>query len=616
MHLRSHLRPRLVALLLSLSACPGDDGGGGGGSGSDGTTGTGEATMGLDSTGTDGTGDTGEPAGVELVPCDPTAEGSCEEGVCAGHPMSGFYCRPGCSTMAMEGTPCGSDDVCLPVRPGAPETACFDVRACDLLTGDGCSLAAGDGCVALSLDPLRTACVPTGDATAGQACAPAGMLACGPGSACLGSDLDAGTDGTCTSWCELGAAPTEACSACTAVGDGIGTCSECAVLGDDCPAGSQCQLANELLGGVCVGEGPAGPYAPCSPFDEAQACQAGLLCVDVESGPICLVPCDPASPMCTGEGESCVDVGLFVPGAPADQLGVCAAVGVTLCDPAAEPTGCAADENCLDVGGGLGICGSTCDPALGDAACETENTACFPTDGSQIDLGPFVEGNGACGLGCTTDGECGGGTCLHLDGLEVDGLCGATCTPGMPGACGAGMSCVATPEDAGVGACMAGGTTCNTGNVGECGGGACIPMEGEALVGICLPPCFGQDPAACGGTPALCQSKTDPTWHEGTCIGGGTACNPIEDDCGPGQACGVVGGAAFGGHAFLCDDAGPLGEGGDCSMDSGACQAGLGCIGGVCRAWCDPMADACATGTCTDVSAGLYLPADTLGACV
>lgn len=616
---RSLARSGLATWLLSLCACPGDDTGG---SGTDTDTGTGsstgQVTEGLDSTGGESTSDTGEPAGVELVPCDPQAEGACEEGVCAGSPLSGFYCRPACSSMAEDGTPCGSDDVCLPVRPGATETACFDVGACDLPTGEGCSLAAGDSCAAVSLEPLRTACVPAGTAGPGQACAPTGLLECGPGLGCLGSSLDDGIDGTCTGWCEPGAALPDGCPACAALSDEIGTCSECTVLDDQCPDGAQCQLANELLGGVCVGVGPVGPYQPCSPFDEAQSCQDGLLCIDVdpESGPICLPACDPEAPMCTGEGESCVDVGVLLPGAPSGQLGVCAAVGVTICDPMAGPSDCAADENCLDVGGGLGICGATCDPALGDAACGAANTACFPTEGSQLDLAPFLEGNGACGLGCDTDVECGGGTCLHLDGLAVAGLCGATCTPGMPGACGAGESCVATPEDAGVGACLTGGTTCNTGNVGECGGGACIPMEGEPLVGICLPPCFGQDPAACGGAPALCQSKTDPTWHEGTCIGGGMACNPIMDDCGPGEACGVVGGAAFGGHAFLCDDAGPLGEGDDCSMDGSGCGAGLGCLSGVCRAWCDPLADACTTGTCVDVSANLYLPANSLGACL
>jgi len=324
--------------------------------------------------------------------------------------------------------------------------------------------------------------------------------------------------------------------------------------------------------------------------------------------------CDPSDAMCSDEGSSCLDVGLFVPGAPSGELGVCLETPIPLCDPEVMPSSCMAGENCLDVGGGLGICGASCDPAEGELGC-MGNSACFPSDGTQINFGPFVEGNGACGADCSTDLECGGDTCLHLDGLAVDGLCGATCTPGMAGGCPMGSACVATPEDPGIGACMVGATICNPTNIGDCGTGACIPMEGEALIGICLPACFGQDPLACGGMPAQCQSKSDPIWHEGTCVGGGDPCNLIEDECGPGQACGVLGGQAFGGQAFLCDTAGPLGEGGDCSMDGELCGAGVGCVEGVCRFWCDPLADACVTGTCNDISFALYLPPDTIGVC-
>jgi hypothetical protein len=331
-------------------------------------------------------------------------------------------------------------------------------------------------------------------------------------------------------------------------------------------------------------------------------------------GSVCVEPCDPASPMCTGEGESCVDLDVLDPGAPSGQLGVCLAVGATICDPDMMPSTCDAGQNCLDVGGGIGICGETCDPSAGSMACDG-NFACFPSDGTDISFAPFAEGNGACGAGCTSDAECGGGTCLHLDGIEADGLCGATCAPGM-GGCGPGQSCVATPEDPMVGACMAGGNVCNLGNIGECGGGACVPMEGNMSVGICLPACFEQDPAACGGMPDLCQVKTDPFWHEGTCVGGGEPCSLVADDCGPGRECGIVGGSAFGGQALLCDDAGPLGEGDACDPGDDQCGAGVGCIGGTCRVWCDPMAPACVTGACTDLSLGLYLPAGTIGACL
>jgi len=617
---RARLSLGLVSALTLLPACPGDDGPSPAQDtetdGSTGTGTTGGSTGGLDSTGDGMT--TGEPSGVDLVPCDPLAETPCEQGECAGHPMSGFYCRPRCSSMAEPGTPCGSDDVCLPTRPGSDDTACFDVAECDPVTGSGCELEAGDGCVVVALDPLRTACVPTGNVDGGQSCMPPGMLDCGPGLACLGGDLQAGADGTCTGWCVPGQPLPEGCPACVPLGEQIGTCAECGVLTDDCPSGTQCQLANELLGGACVDLGPGGLGSPCEPLDPAQSCQADLLCVDVEGtgegGGICLPPCDPTAPQCSGEGESCIDLSTFDPAAPSGALGVCAAVGVMLCDPQAEPSVCAPGDNCLEVGPN-GVCGAGCDPTTGADACEP-NFACFPSRGSDIDFAPFVEGNGACGAGCSTNADCGGQTCLHLDGIEVDGLCGATCTPGMVGTCPGGQSCVATPEDPMVGACMPGGTNCNPNNLGQCGAGACIPREGEALIGICLPACFEQDPAACGGVPAQCQVKTDPRWHEGTCIGGGTPCSLVDDACGAGRACGVVGGGPFGGHAFLCDDAGPLGEGDDCSADAGACGAGVGCIAEVCRTWCDPMAPACPSGTCTDVSVGLYLPAGTLGACL
>jgi hypothetical protein len=36
----------------------------------------------------------------------------------------------------------------------------------------------------------------------------------------------------------------------------------------------------------------------------------------------------------------------------------------------------------------------------------------------------------------------------------------------------------------------------------------------------------------------------------------------------------------------------------------------------VCRTWCDPLADACPSGSCVDASAGFYLPANSLGVCL
>ncbi len=604
------------ALLPLTTACPGDDGAGD--PTADGTgTGTDSDAVATDPDSSGGGMDTtGEPAGIGLVPCDPLAEMACEDGLCSGHPLSGFYCRPGCSTMAEPGTPCGADDVCLPVAPGAEQTACFDVVDCDPATGQGCLVAAGDSCAVVGFSPLYTACVPAGDTPSGQACMAAGMLDCGPGLGCVGADLDTGADGVCTAWCAVGEALPADCPACVEVVPGLGTCAECSLADDQCPAGSQCQLVNELLGGACVDVGPGGPGSPCAPLDPSLSCQQGLLCVPLEEqgDPICLPSCDPNNPMCPGDMDSCVDLDLLFPGAPPDQVGVCLDVGIPLCDPLA-PDSCMDGENCVDIGDGLGVCGAMCDPADGAAAC-MGNAACLPTDGPDINVGPFVEGNGACGAACTTDAQCGGETCLHLDGLEVDGLCGTTCTPGMAGQCAMGMTCAATPEDPNVGACMTGGNPCTLGNLGECGGLACVPMEGQMLVGICLPACIGQDPVTCGGMPDQCHSKTDPIWHEGTCLDGGEPCSLIMDDCGEGQSCSLLAGGPIGGAAYNCDGEGPLVEGDDCTDDAEGCGAGVGCIGNVCRPWCDPLADACAVGTCNDVSVIFYLPPNTLGACL
>ena len=168
--MRSSLASSLCSLLL-LTACPGDDGSASG-TETDSATGTGtggsSGTEGVDETGADTTeGSTGEPAGSDLEPCDPRLEDPCDQGVCAGSPMGGYFCRPGCSSMAEPGTPCGSDDECLPVTPGSEETACFDVGDCDFLTGEGCNPATGETCVVVGVEPLRTACVPTGDAGTG-----------------------------------------------------------------------------------------------------------------------------------------------------------------------------------------------------------------------------------------------------------------------------------------------------------------------------------------------------------------------------------------------------------------------------------------------------------------
>lgn len=601
-----------------LVACS-SSGGGAGETDTDTDGSTGTTTTGVDGSSTGGSADTTGGPGGGLEPCDPRQDGACAQGVCAGTPSSGFYCRAECSGMAEEGTACGSDGVCLPVQPGDDALACFSLHDCDFTTGEGCDLAAGLSCVVVDLSPLRTACVPSGDEVMGMACEPWGMHACDVGTACLGSDLEGDDPGVCTLWCVPGDPLPAGCPACIPFGDEIGSCAECSVVANDCPDGSQCHPVNEALGGVCTDYGPGGEGDPCIPFDSAQSCQEGLLCIETDADDVfeCVATCDPAAPMCEDPEKSCIDVGVLVGGVATGELGFCIDAGVVYCTPGQEPSGCVQDELCIEIEPGVGICGDGCDPTEGEAAC-AGNQACLPEYEAQFDVVPFLAGNGACGSGCATDAECGGGTCLLVDGLDAEGVCGTTCDPANP-ACAMGQACVPTPADPQVGACIdGGGAACDPAMPDSCVGQAetaCVALDGGSE-GVCMTACFVQDPMACGDMAALCREKTDPRWHGGFCFGQEPPCDPLLQDCGLGRTCDIVGGEAVGGQAFLCEEAGGLMEGGDCSQDDTACGAGLACVAGVCTSYCDPQNDDCAVGTCTDISAQFYLPADSVGACL
>lgn len=610
----------MFGLVLIGAGCPADDGSGStegetetegadetatGGMTTLTTADTGSSDDGLDTT-------TGGPMSDALTPCDPRDDEPCDVGVCAGSGAAGYYCRPGCSAMAEPGDPCGADDVCLS-DGWSDQLACFDIDGCDFLTGDPCG--PGLTCAVVSFEPVRTQCVPSPGGALGMLCGPAGALECDPGAGCLGTDLDGDDPGACQAWCVPDGTLPAGCSQCIALNDEIGTCAECSVLAQDCPDGQGCQLINEALGGACVDHGPGGPGDACNPFEPGQSCEEGGLCIETEVDDVfqCVATCDPGSPMCP-DATSCVDLGAIVPGAQTGQLGICIETGTVFCDPDMDPTGCAGDDVCLAIDAGVGVCGAACDPTTGDAAC-AGNTACIPaTEDNAFNLEPFAEGNGACGVGCSDDAECGGGTCLLLDGVDIDGVCGVTCTPPMGAECQGGETCVPTPGDPGVGACIPGGQTCDEMMVGGCPtAAACVDLDGGASA-ICMTPCFEHNPNACGGMAELCHVKTEPRWHGGVCIGGGPACDPITQDCPGGDNCNIIGGQAIGGVAYQCEEPGAVAENGDCSMAD--CAAGLTCFDDVCRVYCDPGNDDCAAGTCTDISGFLYLPAATLGVCM
>lgn len=609
----------LVCSLLSV-ACKDDGGGGGdgsgtgtgsgsdGGAGTDSGTGTGTGTGGSDTSGEDG----------ELQGCDPYQGDACPDGVCAGTTIGGFYCRPTCPADAAVGDACGSDGICLEAGELDRDTmACFETDGCDLVSGDGCTFS--ETCTLIDAESAATACVPSGGKDNGEACAPNGALECGSGLACFGAELDddGPEDGGCFGWCTPGEPEPANCSECIPFTDELGTCAECSVLDQDCPEGSQCHPVNELFGGICGEFGPGGDGDPCT-FEADMACMEGFLCIENEDDVLeCVETCDPDDPMCTNPDKNCTDVGLLNPVIPTGQLGLCIETPGQYCDPAADPSTCGPMEQCIEVGPDFGICAADCDPGDGDAAC-MGNYACIPMEDGMFNPAPFLVGNGACGLECSGDGDCGGDTCLLLDGLDVDGLCGVTCTTASPTECAMDETCVPTPGDPAVGACIKGGAACDPGMPDSCLGNletACVALDGMASTGVCVDGCFVHDPAACMGMAMACHEKTDPLWNTGSCIGQDTPCDPIaQTGCGLGQTCGITGGAAIGGLAYMCEEPGPVAEGGDCSSDD--CDTGLACVEDVCRTYCDPQNDQCQTGACVDISATLYLPADSIGICM
>jgi hypothetical protein len=84
--------------------------------------------------------------------------------------------------------------------------------------------------------------------------------------------------------------------------------------------------------------------------------------------------------------------------------------------------------------------------------------------------------------------------------------------------------------------------------------------------------------------------------------------------CGALQTCTVLGGFGLTGTAAVCVPAGAASAGAACSPDV-RCLPGLVCYAGACRAFCNPAAPACTSGSCQDLSATLALALGTVGIC-
>ena len=604
----------------------GDTSGGAAGAGASGGSGGAGASGG--SVGTGATSGSSASAGsgpAELVACDVTeGEDACSNGVCAGTPSSGFYCRPPCPDDALVGDACGDSGICLEIRGYDSDVlACYELAGCNIQTSEGCDTSAGESCLVVDAARLATVCVAAGDLEAGDRCDGNAGAPCAPGLACLGSDIEDGDPGRCTPLCEPGAPLPSDCVECIAVTEDVGSCAECSVLEDDCDAGTEhCYPISELLGGVCVEFGPGAAGDECT-FDPSASCQEGLLCMELEDVPgpdpmACVEMCDTATTECSLPGYYCNDIGLFDPAFGAGELALCIDSGVQFCWPS-RGIQCRAGTDCILPGGEdePGACVSACDPSDGNAACAA-NYACLPFVDDAFFVDAVLHGNGVCGPGCEGDGDCSvdGEVCLPLGGLEAAGVCTRHCETTDDAPCGDSDDvCIPYSATAFDGVCVPSGEVCDpTATADSCDPGLTCTTWTDSTTGLCLPGCHVQNPDACEA--ATCVEKTGERWQQGICLGSEVPCDPIaQTGCDAGETCRVLAGPGVGGHAFSCEEAGDVEEGGDCSGDDVACVEGLLCVGDVCYAPCDPEDPECAAGTCVDASDIYVLPAGSIGIC-
>ncbi|MBN1771140.1 MAG: hypothetical protein JXB32_07770 [Deltaproteobacteria bacterium] len=296
--------------------------------------------------------------------------------------------------------------------------------------GDGCEPDCSFGCDGPEEcddgDPCtEDSCVVFGE---GRACAhaPSPGTACDDGDPCTHTDrcdADGGCAGTAYA-CTPG--PCESASAC----DGAGNCTATPAPagqpcddGDPCTTPDTCDGAGTCVPGIAVCSCPGGTDAECAAFEDGDACNGTLRCVEhvcaIDPATVVTCPadppcgayaCDPADGTCDlvllPEGSGCSD-GTYCNGAETCD-------GAGACRPGAPPcpvTGCVGgcDETAR-------VCtpaaaGTVCRPAVGpcDAAeeCSGASLAC------PVDL-PTPAG-GACDDGdpCTSEDACDdAGTCV------------------------------------------------------------------------------------------------------------------------------------------------------------------------------------------------------------
>ncbi|MDH5672578.1 MAG: hypothetical protein OEZ06_10545 [Myxococcales bacterium] len=161
--------------------------------------------------------------GLDGEPC--SSQRQCATGLdCTASGNQGLCRRYCCDLNRTSGCPAGQ--FCrIELLDATDETTgaalCDRCDGCDLL-GDDCG--DGLGCYPLAIDPPCMACLPAGQATAGDSCGFAND--CASGSVCVGVDAQA----RCMQTCDLAAPNCETDETCRTVegapyGDGVGLCA-------------------------------------------------------------------------------------------------------------------------------------------------------------------------------------------------------------------------------------------------------------------------------------------------------------------------------------------------------------------------------------------------------
>jgi len=237
-----------------------------------------------------------------------------------------------------------------------------------------------------------------------------------------------------------------------------------------------------------------------------------------------------AAPGCGGDsnpgGSTGADIGMDGVSDGGGEVSACAETDKALGCACADDAQCASGH-CVD-GLCVGACeagscpdGQTCvDSDGGDALCvETASLACFP---------------------CTSDADCGDGTCLDYG--DAGRFCGVPCEGGDGGTCAEGYECDggACRNSAGDCACSelavsaGASTTCAVSNdFGVCEGTRVCDAPGPATCDAATPAeevCDGQDNDCDGETDNVAPTDCEVSNDFGTCAGK-TTCEGGEAGC-------------------------------------------------------------------------------------